>query len=258
VGANLGVSVTFTATVAPTSGTGVPTGTVTFFDGSTQLGTATLSSGAATYTTASLAAGAHSITAQYGGDADDDASTSAVFTETIAAPTFSLSANPTSLTIAQGSSGTSTITVTPTGGFSQQIAFTCAGLPSYATCIFAPSTLTPSGSQVSTTMTIATNVTTAGLNGAGNAPGNASAPRAVLAMLAFGLLALIRGRRKASTTGGWLSSTIIAILLSIQLAFACGCGGGQQEKTPAGSSQITVSASGGSISQSVTIAVVVQ
>jgi hypothetical protein len=237
----------------------MPTGTVTFFDGTTQLGTATLSAGAGTYTTSSLTASAHSITAQYGGDADDNASTSAVFTETIVAPAFSLSDSPTSISLAQGSSGTSTLTVTPTGGFNQQIAFTCAGLPSYATCSFAPAIVTPSGSAVSTTLTIATDVSTAGLNGAGNAPGRASAPRAVLAMLAFGLLALIRGRRKAHATGVWFSSIIIAILLAIPLAFACGCGGGgQQNKTPAGTSQITVTASGGSISQTATFALTVQ
>lgn len=38
-----GQSVTFTATVSPTSGTGKPTGTVTFYDGTTIIGTGTLS-----------------------------------------------------------------------------------------------------------------------------------------------------------------------------------------------------------------------
>lgn len=71
-----GQSVTFTATVI--SSGGVPTGTVTFMDGSSTLGTGTLSTGRATFTTATLSAGTHSITAVYGGSADFSGSTSPV------------------------------------------------------------------------------------------------------------------------------------------------------------------------------------
>ena len=60
---------TFTATVSPQSGTNVPTGTVTFLDGSTSLGTATLNaSGVATFTTTTLAAGTYTINVTYSGD----------------------------------------------------------------------------------------------------------------------------------------------------------------------------------------------
>ena len=70
-----GQPVTFTATVAASSpGTGSPTGTVTFKDGSTTLGSGTLTttSGvtAATFTTSTLSVGSHAITASYGGDAN--------------------------------------------------------------------------------------------------------------------------------------------------------------------------------------------
>ena len=51
-----GQSISFTATVAAVApGTGTPTGSVTFYDGSTTLGTVTLSAGSATYTTTKLA-----------------------------------------------------------------------------------------------------------------------------------------------------------------------------------------------------------
>ncbi len=63
-----GQSVTFTATVAATApGSGIPTGTVTFTDGTTTLGTVTLSGGTASYSTAKLATASHSITATYNG-----------------------------------------------------------------------------------------------------------------------------------------------------------------------------------------------
>ena len=80
----IGAPVTFTAAVSPASGSGTPTGTVTFSDGGTQIGTATLdSSGTATIiTTTPLAAGTHMITASYGGDQNFAASTGSL-TQTV-------------------------------------------------------------------------------------------------------------------------------------------------------------------------------
>lgn len=50
-----------------TSASGVPTGTVTFFDGSNPLGTANLISGSASFSWSFLSSGSHSITAVYSG-----------------------------------------------------------------------------------------------------------------------------------------------------------------------------------------------
>jgi hypothetical protein len=80
-----GQSVTFKATVSVDGpGAGVPTGTVTFKDGTKTLGTGTLSTSGgvttATFTTSALAVGTHSITAVYGGSTDDLTSTSAPLT----------------------------------------------------------------------------------------------------------------------------------------------------------------------------------
>ncbi len=95
--ATFGASITLTATVVSTSATG----TVTFYDGTTQLGTATLTSGIATYPTSSLADGTHTLTAVYGGDTTYNGSTSAVITVVI-------SAALTSTTTSLASSTTST------------------------------------------------------------------------------------------------------------------------------------------------------
>ena len=67
-----GQSVTFTATVAAVApGSGAPTGTVTFKDGSIILGTGMLKrSGLAVFTTKGLSAVTHAITASYSGDAN--------------------------------------------------------------------------------------------------------------------------------------------------------------------------------------------
>lgn len=150
-----GTTVSFTAMV--TAATGSPTGTVTFLDGTTPLGTATLSSGKAGYSTTSLAGGTHSITAAYGGDANDASSVSSAVTLAITVPTpgFSLSLNPSSGSIAATGSTTTTLTITPVNGFNQTVSFKCTGLPAQATCTFAPATVTPSGAPATTMVTIA-------------------------------------------------------------------------------------------------------
>ena len=75
-----GQSVTLTATVtADPPSTAVPTGTVDFFDGATNLGTRTLNNvGTATFTTSTLAPGVHqSIKAVYSGDGTNFAGSTA-------------------------------------------------------------------------------------------------------------------------------------------------------------------------------------
>jgi hypothetical protein len=108
-----GQSVTFTATVTPTSGSGTPTGTVTFSDGASSIGSGTLSGGQATFTTSSLSVGLHSITATYGGSAGFTGSTSNTVTQTVkqdgTTTTITSSPNPSST----GQSVTFTVTVSP-------------------------------------------------------------------------------------------------------------------------------------------------
>jgi sugar lactone lactonase YvrE len=77
--------VTFTAVVSETQGATVPTGTVTFLDGSTPIGPAVAMSanGIATITTSTLSLGQHTITASYSGDASNASVVSNTVTESI-------------------------------------------------------------------------------------------------------------------------------------------------------------------------------
>ena len=65
-------------------------------------------------------------------------------------PGFSLSASPSSVSVAQGSQGTSTITSTVTGGFSGMISLTASGQPSGVTVGFNPTSITGAGTSVFT------------------------------------------------------------------------------------------------------------
>ena len=75
---NGGQSVSFTATVAAFSGSGTPTGTVSFQDGANPLpnSTVTLSGGTATFTTTTLPAGNNQVLAVYNGDGSFGANSS--------------------------------------------------------------------------------------------------------------------------------------------------------------------------------------
>jgi len=72
----LGNAEVLTANVAPSSGAGMPTGSIVFSSGTTSLGTVTLASGSAGLTTSLLPIGAQTITATYSGDSTYSGSSS--------------------------------------------------------------------------------------------------------------------------------------------------------------------------------------
>jgi Glycoside hydrolase family 44/Bacterial Ig-like domain (group 3) len=152
-----GQNVTFTATVVPASGSTAPTGTASFFDNASLAGSGTLSGGMAQFSTTSLSNGAHSITAGYAGDANDSTSTSAAVNVTVgAAPAadYTLGMSGSALSVSAGGSGSLNVTLTPENGFKQAVTFRCAGLPTGATCMFSPATVTPSGAATSAMLTV--------------------------------------------------------------------------------------------------------
>jgi hypothetical protein len=224
--ANQGVSVTFTATVA-TAGTNAPTGSVTFNDGGTAIGSGTLSTvgGAqvATFATSTLAVGSHSITAVYGGDANNAGSTSAVLTQVIA-PTFTLSTPTTPAPVLAGGFTTSTFKVTPTGGtFASAVTFACNGLPdATVTCSANPIAAGATGPQT-VTLTISTSGPSPNVQG-GNRPRRADnrSPWLPLTLPLAGIVMVGFAGRKMSK-----HSAIAGLCVSLVLiGFLGACGGG--------------------------------
>ncbi|MFP5226504.1 MAG: beta strand repeat-containing protein [Acidobacteriota bacterium] len=258
--ATVGQTVMLTATVTRASGTAIPTGSVAFMNGSTQLGTGPLDgSGKATYSTSSPTAGTYSVTAVYGGDTNFSGSTSSAVSLTVNTATspgdFTLGTSASALTVTKGQSGTLTMTVTPQNGFSQSVSFACSGLPSESTCSFSPVTVTPSGSTAATTtMTIATTAATTG---------------ALVWPLTGGFtfaFAFFFARRRNLLPG----LLCLLILGGIGMT-ALGCGGGSHKSsagsggdpgTPTGNSTVTIAATSGSgagaITHSTTVTLTVQ
>ena len=108
-----GQSATFIATVAARApGSGTPTGSVTFMDGTASLGSVSLANGTASFSASSLSVASHNITAVYAGDANYTGSTSAsAVTQVVnrANTATSLTAAPNESTFGQSVTFTATV-----------------------------------------------------------------------------------------------------------------------------------------------------
>jgi hypothetical protein len=131
-------AVTLTATVS--SPAGVPTGTVSFLDGTTPLGPGTLSGGVATLTTSSLAVGMHSISAVYSGETNFAAATSAALMQCVMDISLGTTAGGSSQTATPGGSAMYSLDIAPSSGTSFPVAVTLTvnGLPASATASVTP------------------------------------------------------------------------------------------------------------------------
>lgn len=156
---------TLTATLTPSlSGRPAPTGTVTFYDGTTVLGSVALSGSTAAWSSSALAVGTHSITAVYSGDSNFNPNTSAATSVAVTAlaPAFTLSATPGSVSLAVGQQGVATLTVAANATFAGSISFTCSGLPANASCSVNPSQIAlTAGSTAEATLVVGTTTTAA-------------------------------------------------------------------------------------------------
>ena len=151
-----------------------------------------------------------------------------------------------------------TLAVTPTGGFTGPVALTCTpqGTYLYVSCSVTPATVTLlNGSQTSlATITTVTGAATSSLQQPALLPSRSSTASAIAACLLAPCVLLLRNRRA-------LRLPLLALLCSIVLSAATGCGGGNSTDKrirygAPGNYQFTVTASsttGIPVSQSVTL-----
>jgi len=156
-----GASGTATVTVAPTGGftgsvafaiSGVPSGVTASFSPASSTGSSVL-----TLATTSAAAVGTSVMTITGTSGALSATTTVGLTVTAKpVPSYNLSASPSSLSVVQGASGTSTITIAPSGGFTGTVALAASGLPSGVTASFSPASATTSSTLTLTASSTAT------------------------------------------------------------------------------------------------------
>lgn len=129
------------------------------------------------------------VYALYSGSKDFRSSTAQALVASDAStlPDFTITANPTSLSLSPGQYGTIVLTITPLNGFDNMVTLSCSGNPAASACTFSPSTLTPlNGNSVTSSLQI----TTQAASGASlEWPGHSS--HTAYAIVLPGILALV-------------------------------------------------------------------
>ncbi len=252
-----GELVTLTATVTSTvpGDMLVPSGEVTFIDGTAALGSGILNSGVATFKTSSLAVGTHSITAMYAGDTNFTGSTSTALSQVVVQvvqPTYTVAAKPTSQTVNPGSSASYSITVTPSNNYDGTVTFTCpTTLPSGVTCT-APSPIAPPYTA-SASVTIKTTAPTSAMMAAPKGNERHGDPNLWASLTGVGMLGMVLAGDWKKRNRRALGIVLLVIAMAMIMALV-GCGGGSTSGggggggggggTPAGTYQIQITATG--------------
>ena len=240
----INTSDTFTITVAPVTGTTIPTGTVTItVDTDTPVTGTLTSNGTYTYTTSFSTSGSHTVEVSYPSNAIYAGSTGSI-TVNVPVPvsgkgTFTLSA--TNITVAQGSVGSSTVTVTPAGGYTGTVEFSLSTTSTDLqndTCPNLNNIGVSSTAAATGTLTIDTNAANCQATGAArkrsgqviHAAGLGSGktgPMTAIGVLAGLLLAGYLGRNsgKLRMLAGFI------LLATLGMAFT-GCGGSSSTSIP--------------------------
>ena len=209
-GANCMISVTFTPTVA-----GARTGTLTITD----------NAGGGTQTVSLTGNG------------------------TSPPPDFTLSAAPTTVTVAQGAVSTPvTITVNPTNGFNSAVALTCAGAPTNSICALSPPSITP---PTTSALTFTAHAMLVPLPMSKPAP-PLNMLRIVPLFFVLMLLFLLRSTQRFRTRLAMVSAIIVCITLA-----ACGGSSAPNNNTAKGSYPLTITGTSGALTHTATVTVTV-
>ncbi|MFZ1085604.1 MAG: Ig-like domain repeat protein [Terracidiphilus sp.] len=261
-----------TVVVSGASGNPTPTGSVTLTGGGYASSATALGNGSAAISipAGSLAIGSDTLTAVYSGDNNYDthAGTATIVITAPPAPSFSLSGASISIAPGATSGNTSTITVTPSGGFTGSVTLSASITSSPNGAQYLPTLSFGATSPVSVTGTSAATATltvstTAPSSATLIEPGGLTIPWDASggASLACVLLIGIRSRRRV-----WRTSIGMLILL---MAFASGllaCGGGgssggsgpSRAGTTAGTYKVIVTGASGSTKSTATVTLTVQ
>ena len=248
-------SITLSATVT-SSTAGTIAGQVEFTIGTVTLPPVQVTSGASGSATASttvaataangFAAATTAITASYGGDSAYAASTSPAVSITVTNPALTMTvANMTISSSSPGSTGSSAISVTSTGGYAGTVNFTATAATLNASYTIVPTSVAiasgATGTATISIQTIAADIRKAAGGNLRKAATSSSNNRVLVGTAAaFGFIFLlgIPGFRKKR----WPMLTILLLLGALGAGIGCGGGGGSSGGSPSGTYTVTVTA----------------
>ena len=228
--------------------TGLPTGvTCNFATNPVTPGASPATSVLTINTTASTPAGSTpvTITGTSGSVTQTTTVTLVVTSSTGGGANFTLTANPTSQTVSPGSSGTSMITINPTGGFTSTVTLTCSIT---TTASPAPVCSLPASATTTATLTVTTTAPTAALRHSSSIFYAMLLPIGGMTLLGVGF-----GSRRKKVLG-----VLLVFLMVSGLLFLASCSGSSsnnnqgQPGTPAGAYTVTVTGTSGSLAAQTT------
>ena len=132
------------------SASGLPSGVTATFSPSSIAAPGSGSSSLTLDVGGSATAGTHSFTITGSGGGVTSTAGASLTIASSGVPSFSLSDNPTAVTVAAGGSGQSTVTAAISGGFNAAISLSASGLPTGVTASFNPTSIAAPGSGSST------------------------------------------------------------------------------------------------------------
>jgi len=254
----VGNSVTMTATVSSLNGSPTPqTGTVNFVSGTTVLGSASVASGTGAVTIPNIAVGNYSVMAVFVANTDYATSASATQALSVVDP-VALGLNPSSLSLAAGTGGSATLTITPAAGFTGSVTLSCTSPQPYLTCTIT----TPESITGTTPVTDTVNVSvaaTASLAAPHIGPERSMTFYAMLLPLGALLMLPLVHRRRAQKMMRLMVLLLLAVGTSVVFT-GCGSGsgggsGGGSSLPPAGPQSVTISATAGGTTVTTTLTV---
>jgi hypothetical protein len=164
-------------------------------------------------------------------------------------PDFTLSAAPTTVTVAQGAVSTPvTITVNPTNGFNSAVALTCAGAPAKSICTLNPPSITP---PTTSALTFTAHAMLVPLPMSKPAP-PLNMLRIVPLFFVLMLLFLLRSTQRFRTRLAMVSAIIVCVTLA-----ACGGSSYTNNNTAKGSYPLTITGTSGALTHTATVTVTV-
>jgi hypothetical protein len=208
-----------------------------------------------------LAPGSVTVTATQPGNSQFAAANSVAQTITAnsqSSASFTVASNPSSLTVAAGGSATATITVTPSGGFNSPITLSCSQ-QSMIACSFASSTLGPGSAPMSTMLKVTVSSAMAEVTTprSGSHGRFAFAFATIFAGLAIVFVPAGRPRRNRRSRAAGLLGLVLATIVVLSMA-SCGSNNSGNTNPPqTQNAVVTVTASGGNVSQTLTLNVTV-